>query len=193
MDIKTQLHCKRPCENRKTKAPGRIPRKSGQAVIEFCIGIVAMLAVIGGIFQLGRMGRGRMDARVDATRIATARSMLGEDITGLYIPNYVREMYEGSDGRSYSVDDLAIGGNTEDVYDRVVRPMNPGAVRQYAPGSPIADMEDSMEMMMGMGLVAGTGMDLNIPVLPVVRRLFFNRNTVDIQVQVWMTRTGDIY
>ncbi|MCC5847679.1 MAG: hypothetical protein JJU29_06245 [Verrucomicrobia bacterium] len=162
-------------------------------MIEFCIGIVAMLAVIGGIFQLGRMGRGRMDARVEATRIATARSMLGEDITGLYIPNYVREMYEGADGRTYSVDDRAIGGNTEDVYNRIVLPMNPGGVRQHVPGSPIADMEDSMEMMMGMGLVAGTGMDLNIPVLPVVRRLFFNRNTVDIQVQVWMTRTGDIY
>lgn len=167
--------------------------RSGQAAVEFCIGLVAMMAVIGGIFQLGRLGRARMDARVEATRAATSRSMLDEEVTGLFIPNYIREMHEGPDGYSYSVDDVAVGGNTQDAYDRVVARLRAGAVRQHAPDSPVAEMDDPMEMMMGMGLVAGTGMELNVPVLPVVRRLFFNRDSVDIQVQVWSTRTGDFY
>jgi len=167
--------------------------KSGQALLEFCIGLVAMLAVIGGIFQLGLMGRARTDARVEGTRSATARSMLDADMTGLFLPRYIRRMDAGGDGFSYSVDDSAVGGNSQDAYDRVAGRMRPDQVRPYAPGSEIAMMDDPVEMLLGMGLVSGVGMELNVPVLPIVRRLFFNRGTVDFQVQVWMTRTGDLY
>lgn len=167
--------------------------KSGQALVEFCIGLVGMLAVIGGIFQLGRMGQARMDARVEATRSATARSMLSSDMTGLFLPRYIRAMDAGPSGFRHSVDDRVIGGNSAEAYDRLASRMRPERVRHFAPHSAIAQMEDPMEMMLAMGLVSGTGTEFNIPVMPIVRRLFFNRSRVDFQVQVWMTRTGDIY
>ena len=167
--------------------------KSGQAVIEFCIGIVAMLAVIGGIFQLGRMGQARMDARVEATRAATAFSMLDEDLTGMFLPRYIRAMHAGPDGWTYSQDDVAIGGDSMEAYERIIMRMPPQQIRQYAPNSPVAEMEDGFEMMLGMGLVAGTGAEFGVPVFPIVRRLFFDRPSVNIQVQAWSTRTGGIY
>ncbi len=182
MDTESQYRPRRPA-----------PPKSGQALVEFCIGLVGMLAVIGGIFQLGLMGRARTDARVEATRSATALSMLDEDLTGVFLPRYIRRMDAGGDNFTYSVDDFAVSGNTQDAYDRVASRMRPGQVRPYAPGSEIALMGDPVEMLMGMGLVSGVGMELNVPVLPVARRLFFNRGTVDFQAQVWMTRTGDLY
>lgn len=170
-----------------------ISAKSGQAVIEFCIGIVAMLTVIGGIFQLGRMGQARMDARVEATRAATMFSMLDEDLTGLFIPNYIRAMDAGPDGWTYSQDDISMGGDALDAHERIIMRMPPAQVRQYAPESPLADMDDAFEMMLGMGLVSGTGAEYGVPVFPIVRRLFFDRHSVNIQVQVWSTRTGGIY
>jgi hypothetical protein len=29
--------------------------------------------------------------------------------------------------------------------------------------------------------------------MPIIRRLFFDQNTVDIDVTVWSVRTGDLY
>ena len=169
------------------------PNKSGQALIEFCIGLVAMLAVIGGIFQLGRMGMARTDARVDATRFATARSMLDSDVTGLSVPNYIIRMSEGDDEATYSVDDSRIGGDEGEVYDRFIDSSRPERLRAYAPGNEMAEMSDSFEMLLGMGLVQGVGTRYNIPVFPIVRRLFFDQPTVDIRVSAWMVRTGELY
>jgi hypothetical protein len=162
-------------------------------MVEFCIGLIGMLAVIGGIFQLGRMGIARTDARVEATQRATSNSMLGSDITGLSIPNYINHISAGGDEYSYSADDFQVGGNEQTVYDRLVDPSRPNLLRGYAPGNDYADMSDAYEMMLGMGLVNGVAFESNIPVLPVVRRLLFNRNSVNIRVSAWMVRTGEIY
>ncbi|GEM_PF-789735 len=168
--------------------------KRGQAVVEFCVGIVCMLIVIGGILQLGKMGIARTDARVQATARATSRSMMSQDEAGgLSLPPYLRRISEGGDSYSYSEDDVKIGGDEQALYDRVARKMHPDSVGLYAPGSDVAGMSDPTEMMLGMGLVQGLGYELNIPVLPIVRKLIMDDNSVDIQVQVWMTRTGEMY
>lgn len=172
--------------------PSEFPSKSGQSIIEFCIGLVAILTVIAGVFQLGLLGMGRTAARVDATRAATTRSMLSESAGGVFIPRYVYQMDAGRDGYSYSVDDVMISAGADEAYDRLVRPMAPNQMRVYSPRSEVSQMRDTMDMMIAMGLVPGTGRTISIPVLPVVRRLFFNRHSVDIEVQVWSTRTGDI-
>jgi hypothetical protein len=167
--------------------------KSGQAIIEFCIGIVALLAVIGGIFQLGRLGLARTQARVDATRVAHNRSMFDISTTGLSLPRYIDRMSDGRDDYSYSEDDIAIGGNDQEAFDRLASHMQPSLAHRHAAGNPVGDITDPTQMILGMGLVHGNGMELNIPVLPVVRRLFFNRDSIDLQVTAWMTRTGDLY
>lgn len=166
--------------------------KSGQSIVELCIGLVGILTVVAGVFQLGALGMGRTDARVDATRIATQRSMLSEAATGAYTPRYLFAMTPGNDGYTYSVDDHPLGGDADDAYDRLVRPMSPAQMHTFSPGSEISQMGDGFDMMTAMGLVPGTGRTNDIPVLPVVRTLFFNRPSVDIEVQVWSTRTGDI-
>lgn len=171
----------------------RMHARSGQALVEFCIGLVAMLAVIGGVFQLGRMGLARTEARVEATRSATARSMRSSDAAGQSIPNYIHRMDEGGDEATYSVNDRRIGGDEQDVYDRLIAPSSPHLLHTYAPDNDLADINGTLEMLAGMGLVHGAGNRFDIPVLPVVRRLFFDRPHVDIQVSAWMVRTGELY
>jgi hypothetical protein len=167
--------------------------RSGQALVEFCIGLVAMLAVIGGVFQLGRMGLARTEARVEATQRASINSMRSEEATGLSIPGYIARVSEGEDEATYSVDDIRVGGNEQILYERLLAPNQPHRLQEIAPGNPLAEMGDSFEMMVGLGLVPGRGAEYDIPVLPIVRRLFFDQPTVDIDVTSWMIRTGDIY
>jgi len=167
--------------------------KSGQALTEFCVCLIAILTVIGGIFQLGRLGLARTEARVEATNSATYRSMLASDVTGLSIPRYIDRMSDGTDDRTYSEDDYSIGGNEQRAYDELIGTSRPELLRAYAPDNDFAEMGDSFEMMIGMGLVRGTGSEYGIAVLPIVRRLIMNNNSVDIRVDAWMVRTGEIY
>lgn len=167
--------------------------KSGQAMVEFCIGLIAMLTVIAGIFQLGRMGIARTDARVEATGTASALSMT--DSSGSYrlIRTYIRQNNEGADTRSYSVDDVRILGNPNEVYDQLVMPNQPNLLRGYAPTNTLANIQNAVDLMGETGLVRSTASENNIPVMPIIRRLFFDQNTVDIDVTVWSIRTGDFY
>lgn len=169
------------------------PTKSGQALTEFCVCLIAVLTVIGGIFQLGLLGLARTEARVEATNSATLRSMFDSDVTGLSIPRYIDRMADGTDGRTYSEDDYGIGGNEQRAYDELIASSRPDILYGYAPDNDFAEMGDSFEMMIGMGLVRGTGSEYGLPVLPIVRRLFMNQNSVDIRVEAWMVRTGEIY
>jgi hypothetical protein len=169
------------------------PRKSGQAIIEFCIGLVGILTVIAGVFQLGLLGMGRTSARVDATRRAAERSMMSESASGVFIPQFVYQMTAGPDGFNYSVDDVMMTTSPDAAFDRLVLPMAPSQMRNFSPQSEVSQMRDPIDMLIAMGLVPGSGRTNDIPVLPVVRRLFFNRSRVDIDVRVWSTRTGDIY
>lgn len=166
--------------------------KSGQSIIEFCIGLVGILTVIAGVFQLGVLGMGRTEARVEAVRRASERSMMPER-AGIYLPWFVLQMDAGPDGSTYSADDRRVLGGAGEAYDRLVGPMVPHQMRRYSPRSEVAQMRDENDMLIAMGLVPGTGRRLGLPVLPVVRRLFFNRQTVDVEVRVWSTRTGDIH
>lgn len=167
-------------------------RKSGQAMVEFCIGLIGMLAVIAGIFQLGRMGLGRTSARVEATAMASAASMTDEtDIRP--VRSYIDHMNEGVDQRSFSVDDTAQTGDPDAVYLQILRPNQPAVLGGYAPGNTLAGLSGSLDMMVNTGLVQGTGVEPNIPVMPIVRRLFFDQDSVTIDIRAWSVRTGGLY
>lgn len=166
--------------------------KSGQAIVEFCIGLIGMLTVIAGIVQLGRMGQGRMNARVEATAMASAASMSDEaDIRPLR--RYIYRMDAGADQRSYSVDDQAQTGDPDAIYEQMLRPNQPNVLRGYAPGNTLAGLSSSLDMRINTGLVQGTGVESNIPVMPIVRRLFFDQDSVTIDVRAWSVRTGGLY
>jgi hypothetical protein len=173
-----------------TKHP---PSKSGQAMVEFCIGLVAMLTVIAGIFQLGRMGIARTDARVEATGSASALSMTSSSSSFRLIRNYIQQNNEGVDTRSYSVDDVQVQGNAGEVYDQLLMPNQPNRLRGYAPTNTLANIQNAVDLMGETGLVRSTASESNIPIMPIIRRLFFDQNTVDIDVTVWSVRTGDLY
>lgn len=167
--------------------------QSGQALVELCIGLIAILTVFAGIIQIGRMGLARMEARVEATGTASALSMNAASTSFRLIRSYIRQMDEGGDQRSYSLDDVAMPGNRDEMFDTLLAPNQPGMLNSYAPGNILAGIQNPVDMMGETGLVRSTASENNIPVLPIVRKLFIQRNTVDIDVTVWSIRTGDLY
>ncbi|WFB35639.1 pilus assembly protein [Kiritimatiellota bacterium B12222] len=167
--------------------------KSGQAMVEFCIGLIAILTVVAGTIQLGRMGLARMEARVDATGTVSALSMNSGSTSIRLVRNYIQENTEGLDGRTYSMDDTSTIGNAAEVYDQLLRNNHPQLLHRYAPNNTLASIQNSIDLMGETALVSSTSYEYDIPVMPIIRKLIFNQETVDLEVSSWTIRTGDLY
>lgn len=167
--------------------------KAGQSIIEFCIGLIALLTVVSGAFQLGMMGLGRTNARVEATAIASARSVDDESDTFRWIRNYVSEVSEGTDGRSYSQDDEVITQHAGDAFDRILGNNSPFLLQIYAPNNQFSRIFGTDDMQASLGFVRATAVEGNIPVMPIVRRLFFDQNSIDVEAEVWSVHLGGLY
>ena len=167
--------------------------KSGQSVIEFCIGLVAILTVIAGIFQLGLLIGGRTTARVDATGNAAVLSL--QDPSDAFVPIYpfIGKVEEGDDEKSYSADDEKTVTGVNDAYQRIVQNNQTGILRTYAPGNDYAVISNAEDMQAVFGLVRARSTESNIPILPIVRKLFINESNLDIEMEVWSVRTGGLY
>jgi len=167
--------------------------KNGQALVEFCIGLVALLTVFVGIILLGKLGLARTEARVEATRRANQAIDLGPN-TVVQLPNYVRGIDAGIDNRPYSQDDVSLSGNPLNTLLTLAQPNHQIELRSHAPGNQLAELGSSNDFMSSSGLV-GRSVNQRVPIEnhPIIRRLFFNQNMVNLTVTVWSVRTGDLY
>ena len=152
-----------------------------------------MLTVVAGIFQLGRMGIARTDARVEAIGRVTELGMNDSDSTFQTTRSYIREVSAGADERTYTVDDEQLTSGNVDVYERILEANQSSVLRAYAPGNDLAGIHGANEMSATTGLVQASVVESRIPVMPIVRRLFFDQDTVDVEVEVWSVQTGGLY
>jgi len=171
----------------------KLQNKSGQAMIEFCIGLIAMLTVITGILQFARIGIARTQTRTEATAHASALSMREPSDTFVHVRPFVLSVQDGEDGRSYSVDDTRHLSGDETAYARILANNNPEFLRTVAPENSLSWINDSIDMQASTGLVQARNTEIGIPILPLVRRLFWDRNSVDVQAEVWSVETGGLY
>ncbi|MDF3129708.1 hypothetical protein P0Y35_10925 [Kiritimatiellaeota bacterium B1221] len=168
--------------------------KSGQALVEFCIGLIAILAVVGGMFIIGDMGLARMETRVEATRDASQRSMFAPSSSTQFVRSHIRAVTAGPDNQPYSFDDTSTTGGAVETFLTLVEPSQPAVLQQYAPSHILANMYSSNEMMANTGLVSGQDSQrIDIRDIPIIRKLFVNQDTIHIEETVWSIRTGDLY
>jgi len=168
--------------------------KSGQALVEFCIGLIAILTVVGGIFLIGDMGLARTDARVEATEEASRASLYANTNAIRQVPNYIQQMDSGGDQSTYSTDDISVRGGAGDVLLRLVPPQQSQILSNYVPSNSLANLQTINDLMDTTGLVRGEGSEtVDIRNFPIVRRLFIDQEQIGIDVTAWSVRTGDLY
>lgn len=163
-------------------------------MVEFCIGLVGLLAVIGGIMILGDMSLARTAARVRATRDASRLSMQSANNSVEPIRAHIRSVTEGGDNQRYSQDDSYLSGGAVETFLTLIEPNQPQILSGYAPSNILANIRGSEELMASTGLVMGQDYEqVDIRDIPIIRKLFVNQESVDIGVSVWSVRTGDLY
>ena len=163
--------------------------RSGQAMLEFIVGIVGMLALLAGLLQLVTLANAHL-ARRNAGRLALSNQLVRDN------PDYIRTWHAGADERTYSRDDdyNHANPNVFRAYfpERVVGRPDDWRVMEAVPHNPIADIRDAPDPADAFGMVSDREYR-NVPLLPAVRHLLYRADRLEIESEVWMTATYGIY
>lgn len=171
--------------------------RSGQASVEFVVGILLMLIVLTGIIHVSRM------ARTSLFLHAVLRGMAGKDAMGdtsSVTPAYISDWEAGDDGVRYTADDRPVRNST-------MLPATLDLLTRYSVEEPddwntiAADtrLPVSMFSLHATPLLATTvgfthtEETLHVPVDTVIRQLIYDKDKVSIKEEVWMPLMGGLY
>lgn len=172
-------------------------RRSGQASVEFVVGILLMLIVLTGIIHVSRM------ARTSLFLHAVLRGSAGKDAmsdTTSVNPTYISDWDAGEDGIRYTADDRptrngAMLPATLDLLTQlsVKKPddWNTIAADTRLPVSMVSLHSDPL-----LATIVGfthSEETLHVPVDTVIRQLIYDKDEVSIKEEVWMPLMGGLY
>lgn len=170
----------------------------GQAIVEFVIGLVAVLALLAGLFQIASLIKSHTDVMVEARRQAgeLANTDLDPGQVLLSDAQYIRDWQESGDGKRYTRDDSSTPADAAAFAARFTGKAVPDAaawsVLGQAPGDRLSALNGAPNPSPFFGLVEGY-CSTNVPLLPAARHLFYAAESVDVQCKVWMTWTKGMY
>ncbi len=166
----------------------RLQASAGQAMIEFVVGLVAILAIAGLLFQLAQFARRHTLAMIEARERAGQAAM--DDIYRLTLPGpkYIGDWQEGPDGIRYSADDTPTSANPGIVRDPFVKHVDPARLDAWVGENPIS-LLNTGPVLSNFAFVHGRAEAEPVPVLPVVRHLLYNKEVIDVEFNTWLVWT----
>lgn len=172
-------------------------RQSGQAAVEFVVGLLLMLIVLAGIIHVCRMGRTSLFLhavlRGDAGKEAMSQIAASS-------PAYIADWQEGADGIRYTADDQPVRNAA--MLPATLDLLTRDSVKNADDWSLIADdtrLPVSMFSLYATPIMATTvgfvhsKETLHVPVDFVIRQLVYDKDEVAIQEEVWMPLMGGLY
>lgn len=171
----------------------RIPpsTRSGVALIEFTVGLVAVMVTIGALVQIGLLGKYRTDTMITATREASISGLDGEGEFQT-MPRYILTWTDGEDDSRHSEDDARVMGSADAFQTTLTQTALPRDLSQYLPDAPLADVDTPERLILQFRMVQGASTRTGIDLLPVVRNWIYRRDSMNIRSEAWSVRLGDL-
>jgi hypothetical protein len=173
-------------------------KDAGQAMVEFLVGLVALLALTVGLLQFVSLNTRHAEAlekaRLDAG--VTAMLDLSDDGQILSNPDCILDWREGPDGERHTRDDRADPANplpfTERIAGKAAGSPAEWSILGSVPDTRLPDLRDNPDPVSAFGLVRGHR-TATVPLLPGVQDLLYRAKSVDVEGEAWMTWTKGIY
>ncbi len=170
------------------------PRKQGQAMIELTVALVAILTIMSGLLLIVSVGTAHTEAMMEARREAGANAMM--DIAPIESPDFIFDWQAGNDGKKLTADDTSMQDNTQpfndNIVNRAVGNNDEWPLFSGMNNNPINQLRNNSTPATLFGLVKGEE-HISIPLLPVIQKLIFNSDNLEIDSEVWLTHTKGIY
>lgn len=170
--------------------------RSGQALVEFLVGLVAILTILACVKVGASMLTAHTKAMREARREADEKAFL--NLNMLSDAAYIRDVIEGADQKAYTRDDTHTDGDPL-LFNSVVVEQAADTATQW--GLLPLMHEDHFATLRGFGnpsaafgLVKGTATEnVNIQDTPAVKHLFYGADSFNVRCDVWMSQFKDIY
>jgi len=167
--------------------------RSGQAIVEFVVGMVGVLVLTAFIIQFGSIGYKRSDAMILAREDAGRHAMSDDYNLTDPPPRFIHIWDQGPDESRYSFDDTAVTTDDGVVRDRITRHARPEDLGQYLDGNPISRVSSGGQAIREFGIVHGNETADTVPLMPVIRHLLFDGHFMDVEADVYLMWTKGIY
>jgi hypothetical protein len=164
--------------------------RSGQALTELVVALVALLVLVAGIIQISLLGLLQTRAMTEARRQAGAKAML--DVAPFAGPEYIADRDVGDDQTSYSRDDGFSRGDVGVFQAGIVRYSRPADLDRQQPGNRFGELARSPFPHLQFGLVEGES-HATTNLIPIVRTLLYRADEVEVEGKAWLTWTKGIY
>lgn len=170
--------------------------RSGQAMVEFVVAVVAIMLVVGGILTVASLQRADAKSMLDATTEAVEDSM-GNTISSNFSP--INDWDNGPDGHEQTKDDRAQKGSFTkvrgDITGRAVPNDDWSAFDRADGGSVVYDEIERLDASGGstiIGMVEGKSSEVaEIP--NAIQQILGFPAEVEIENEVWMPKTEGLY
>ena len=170
----------------------RMSGRRGQAMIETVVALVALLAVFGAMVQLALLGRARSEAMAEARQEAGENALATGYAAPSPEPTFIYNWDVGGDDRSHSADDFSRPALSGPAHRGLLDPMHADELAVRMPGNAFSDLRDRDPVVTGFDFVKGEAQSGAITLLPVVRRLLYNADSIRITSEAWLTWTQEV-
>ncbi len=164
--------------------------QSGQAIVELVVALVVILVLVAGTIQICSMGVSHSGLMMMARKEAGQKAML--DASSFSGPQYIAACTPGNDGIDFSRDDGATPGDAALLQLGIVDKAHPSELDQRCSGNSISALANNAFPQDSFGLVDGEA-TTNIILYPIVRKLLYNSDSINLKGKAWMTWTKGIY
>ena len=167
--------------------------RRGQALVEMTVALVVIVVLLAALLQIGRLTRERQDA-LNAARGDAARFAMS-DVYTLQPPppRYLRDWEVGPDGVRHSRDDVARLGNPAGVRLGIAAKALPDELARRLPANAVSALATRVPTIDEFYLVHGRAESRPIELLPVVRHLLYDAESIVIEENAFLVWTQGIY
>jgi hypothetical protein len=164
-------------------------------MIEFIVGMVAVMTVTVGILQMVSLMLAYNRVRVDARREAGQRALL--QAPPVSTPSFIQDWQAGNDGADYSADDRAVLSSGAGTFAAVVVDQASDTGDGWTSiGMSQSDRLTPLRAGVGtafqLGLVSGYRQE-TVPLMSAVQSLLFNASSIRVESEVYMAWCDGIY
>jgi hypothetical protein len=177
--------------SRSIRVASRHPR-NGQALLELTVALVAIMVIVAGLIQIGRLGMAHLDTIHEARSLAAQYSMSDVYQTMLPPAQWIQEWHEGPDGRRFSRDDVPTIGSSHALRQFVLPVAHPAELRQQVPTNRVSRLQYAQEPIEEFDFVRATARSRPVPLLPVARHLIYRADSIRIESEAVLTWTKNI-
>lgn len=169
-------------------------QRNGQAMVEFIVALVSIVVLAAGLLQLTSLmlaqSRTMVEARGDAGEAAV------QPAAALSDPEFIKDWENGYDMVPYTVDDEVIESAAESSFRNLfverAAPSTGWDFVEQSPSDRISTMRTLLSPATQFGLVDGSAAE-TVALMPAVRSLLYDAESITLRSKVYMTFCGGLY